>query len=89
MKKIFKEPLLYFLLLGSVLFALFQQVSLDRLSGTDQQEEILVTEGRIQALLLSFEKVWQRSPINYPQNSIENKFPACSRLAGGRAGDSM
>lgn len=59
MKKIFKEPLLVFLLLGGAMFVFFQQVSDDSLP---DNAEIVVTQGHIQALLLGFEKVWQRSP---------------------------
>ncbi len=59
MKKIFREPLVVFLLLGGAMFALFQQVSNDALP---DNVEIVVTKGHIQALLVGFEKVWQRSP---------------------------
>ncbi len=59
MKKIFREPLVVFLLLGGAMFALFQQVSNDSLP---DNVEIVVTKGHIQALLVGFEKVWQRSP---------------------------
>ena len=59
MKKIFREPLVVFLLLGGAMFALFQQVSNDALP---DNVEIVVTKGHVQALLVGFEKVWQRSP---------------------------
>ena len=59
MKKVFKEPLFVFLLLGGAMFVLFQQVSNDY---QPDNAEIVVTEGQIQSLLLGFEKVWQRSP---------------------------
>lgn len=59
MKKIFREPLVVFLLVGGAVFALFQQVSNDALP---DNVEIVVTKGHIQALLVGFEKVWQRSP---------------------------
>jgi hypothetical protein len=59
MKKIFKDPLLVFLLLGGAMFVLFQQVSNDYLT---DNAEIVVTQMQIQALLKGFEKVWQRSP---------------------------
>jgi len=66
--KIIKEPLLYFLLLGGVLFLLFQQVSDRPFLNTEELEEIVVTEGRIQALSQGFKKVWQRPPT---QQEIE------------------
>lgn len=59
MKKIFKEPLLVFLLLGGAIFLLFQQLSNDPMPDS---AEIIVTEGRIEALSMGFAKVWQRSP---------------------------
>ena len=59
MKKVFKEPLFVFLLMGGAMFVLFQQVSNDY---QPDNAEIVVTEGQIQSLLLGFEKVWQRSP---------------------------
>jgi len=59
MKKVFKEPLFVFLLLGGAMFVLFQQVTNDY---QPDNAEIVVTEGHVQSLLLGFEKVWQRSP---------------------------
>ena len=59
MKKIIKEPLFVFLLLGGAIFALFHQVSDDTFS---DNTEIVVTEGHIRVLQLRFEKLWQRSP---------------------------
>lgn len=58
-KKIFKEPLMAFLLLGAAIFALFQQVSTDY--QTDNAD-IVVSKNQIQSLKLGFNKVWQRSP---------------------------
>lgn len=59
MRKIFKEPLLVFLLLAGAMFVLFQQVSNDYRS---DNSEIVVTERQIKALSLGYEKVWQRPP---------------------------
>jgi parvulin-like peptidyl-prolyl isomerase len=59
MEKVFKEPLLVFLLLGGAMFALFQQVSNNY---QPDNAEIVVTEVQIQALLERFEKVRQRLP---------------------------
>lgn len=59
MKKVFKEPLVVFLLLGGAIFVLFQQVSNDY---QPDNAEIVVTEGHVQSLLLNYKKVWQRSP---------------------------
>lgn len=51
--------MLVFLLLGSGIFVLFQQVSNDALP---DNTEIVVTKEQIQTLRLGFERVWQRSP---------------------------
>ena len=74
MLKIVKEPMLAFLLLGGALFVLFQQISDDGFFGTDQLEEIVVTEGRIQALALGFEKVWQRPPTRRELDGLIEGF---------------
>jgi hypothetical protein len=70
----FKEPLLWFLLLGAGLFALFQQVSDEGFPNDGQLEEIVVTEGRIQALSLGFEKVWQRPPSQAELDALIENF---------------
>jgi len=75
-KKLAKEPLLYFLILGGALFALFQQVSEDGFSGEGQLQEIVVRQGRIQALVQGFKKVWQRSPS---QQELDNLIQAFVR----------
>ena len=69
--KLFKEPLLIFLILGGALFALFQQVSDDPLS---DNAEIIVTQGHIQTLVLGFEKVWQRSPSEEELDSLIQNY---------------
>ncbi|NOQ63359.1 MAG: peptidyl-prolyl cis-trans isomerase [Methyloprofundus sp.] len=58
MKTMLKEPLLVFLLLGTALFVLFQQVA----EQPTEQAEITVSAGRLQALTLAFKKTWQRQP---------------------------
>lgn len=60
--KILKDPLLHFLLMGGVLFAVFQWGAGDGAAGISQIDEIVVTEGRVQTLYQTFGKVWQRAP---------------------------
>ena len=60
MRKIFKEPLLVFFLLGGAIFVLFQQVS-DM--GRPDNADIVVSEKRIELLTKGFEKIWQRPPL--------------------------
>ena len=62
MTKILREPLLYFLLLGAAMFGTYQLVSDAGFSGNQPLEEIVITEGHIDALILGFESVWQRPP---------------------------
>ena len=54
-----REPLLHFLLLGVLLFALFQWLGGD--SGP-QSSRITVSQARVQQLATAFTKVWQRPP---------------------------
>ena len=67
MKRIIKEPLLAFLLLGGLIFVVFQQVSDDALPDT---AEIVITKGQIKALSIGFEKVWQRSPSDAEMDGL-------------------
>ena len=59
MKSLFREPLLYFFLLGSVIFAIYPHIA-NRLWESDS--EILITEQRIDALKQNFKKYKQRLP---------------------------
>ena len=62
MTKILKEPLLHFLILGTVLFAVYEWGAAGRAANVSQIEEIVITEGRIYSLTQKFEKVWMRPP---------------------------
>lgn len=62
MNRFFKEPLLYFLLLGGALFAIFQLAGGIVSSDLEQTNEIVVTAGRINSLSQKFGKLWQRPP---------------------------
>jgi len=57
MKRILREPLLHFLLLGGALFA-----ASALLSGHDRPARIVVTQGRIESLATAFGLTWQRPP---------------------------
>jgi len=58
MKRLLREPLLHFLLIGAALFALHARVSAP---GRDRTE-IVVTRGEIEQLANGFEKLWHRAP---------------------------
>ena len=62
MTKILREPLLYFLLLGALMFGAYQLVSDYGFFGNEQLEEIVITQGQVDTMSLGFEKVWQRQP---------------------------
>jgi parvulin-like peptidyl-prolyl isomerase len=74
MKKILREPLFYFLMLGGFFFVLFQLVSDQGFGDSSQLEKIVVSKGRIQALKLGFEKVWQRPPGQKELNGLIQSF---------------
>jgi hypothetical protein len=59
MKKLIKEPLVHFLLLGAALFVAFHWMSGDTAS---QPGRIVVTQGRIESLATGFTRTWQRPP---------------------------
>jgi len=60
MKQFFKEPLLHFLLLGSVLFVAYSVMQ--KPGRSDMPGEIVVTQGQIEHLAAGFAKTWQRPP---------------------------
>ncbi len=59
MRRILREPLLHFLVLGALLFALYGWINRDALQAPD---EVVVDRARVQALAAQFERVWQRAP---------------------------
>ena len=71
MKKVFKEPLFIFLLLGGAMFVLFAQVSGNSLP---DNAEIVVTQGQINALQSGFEKTWRRSPTTKEKDGLIQNY---------------
>lgn len=59
MKRVFGEPLLHFLLLGTVLFAAYGALNG---SGSSRNSEIVVTAGQIEHLKTGFTRSWRRPP---------------------------
>ena len=57
--KVLREPLLHFLLLGAAIFGAYSLLSDTRAS---RPGSIVVTEGRIEALVAAFTRTWQRPP---------------------------
>ena len=60
MKRMLREPLLHFLLLGGVLFVVYSGMQKPGSSG--EPGKIVITQGQIEHLATGFAKAWQRSP---------------------------
>jgi len=59
MQRLLREPLLHFLILGALLFALYGWVGRDASHASD---EIVVDQARVDALSGQFGRIWQRQP---------------------------
>jgi parvulin-like peptidyl-prolyl cis-trans isomerase-like protein len=57
--KILREPLVHFILLGAVIFAVFGFVNRYR---TNKPGEIVVTQGTVENIITGFTRTWQRPP---------------------------
>ena len=60
MKRLLREPLLQFLLLGLALFALHAALARPEVSAS--AAEIVVSRGRVRSLVEAFDRQWNRSP---------------------------
>ena len=60
--KLIKEPLFQFVILGIALFAVFAMAS-DRLA-SDESATIRITPTDVELLSATFERQWQRPPID-------------------------
>jgi hypothetical protein len=60
MRRVYKEPLLHFLLLGAGLFLVYSL--LQKRGGDHEPGQIVVTLGQVEQLASSFAKTWQRPP---------------------------
>jgi hypothetical protein len=58
-RRLLREPLLHFLLLGALLFVAYGW--LDR-AGLAAPDEIVVSRSQVEGLVMQFERVWQRPP---------------------------
>jgi len=59
MRRLLREPLLHFLLLGALLFLAYGWLNRGGLAAPD---EIVVSRGQVEGLVMQFERVWQRAP---------------------------
>jgi hypothetical protein len=58
-RRLLREPLVHFLLLGALLFLAYGWLNRAGLSAPD---EIVVSRNQVEGLVLQFERVWQRGP---------------------------
>jgi hypothetical protein len=73
MKKIFREPLVHFLLIGVGLFFVFGFVNHPDKAG-DSVQRIVITAGRIEQLTTAFEKTWQRPATDEELKGLIDEF---------------
>jgi hypothetical protein len=59
MKRILREPLLHFLLLGTAIFAAYSLVSK---RSSDEPGKIVISEGQVAAITEGFARTWRRPP---------------------------
>ena len=59
MKRLLKEPLLHFLLLGAAIFVAYSFVSK---RSSDEPGRIVVTQGQVASMVVGFSRTWQRPP---------------------------
>lgn len=73
MKKLLREPLLWFLLLGAGLFAANVMVSRGE-AASSSGGKVIVTRGQIESLVAVFERTWQRAPTSEERNQLVEAF---------------
>ena len=72
MKRVIREPLVHFALIGAALFVLYGSVNDSGLASTDKQ--IVVSAGRIDQLVSIFQKTWQRPPTAEELKALIDDF---------------
>ena len=73
MSRIFKEPLVHFLLIGAALFVVYGQLN-ETEEAEESQQKIIVSSGRIEQLANIFAKTWQRPPTREELQGIIDDF---------------
>ena len=71
MKRMVREPLLHFLLLGAALFVVFAFL---RDNGAPSRDQIVVSAGKIEHLATLFARTWQRSATREELEGLVNDF---------------
>jgi PPIC-type PPIASE domain len=70
-RRILREPLLHFLALGALLFALYGALNRGAL---DAPSEIVVDRPRLESLTAQFQRVWQRPPTTEELRGLVESF---------------
>lgn len=71
MRRLIREPLVHFLLLGVVIFAGYRFVAAD---GGRGPEAIVITQGRIETLAATFARTWQRPPTEAELEGLVREY---------------
>jgi parvulin-like peptidyl-prolyl cis-trans isomerase-like protein len=69
--KILREPLLHFVLLGAVIFAVYGLVTRHR---TDKPGEIVLTQGTLENIITGFTRTWQRPPTEEELRGLVREY---------------
>ena len=81
MKKLLREPLVHFILLGALVFTGFKFLSKN---DSNPPGAIVVTQGKIESLVTGFTRTWQRPPTREELNGLIRDYireEACAREA--------
>ncbi len=71
--RVWREPLLHFLILGALLFGLYFWVSGDSLTSTSSKPQIDISAGTVEFLKTTWQKQWGRAPNSKElQNLVDN-----------------
>jgi hypothetical protein len=83
MKKLFKEPLLHFLLIGAALFGL-QALLQPRQLEAPAARRIVISQGDIERLRLTWQMQWQRPPTVEEWQGLGIGISSVHRWGAGR-----
>lgn len=72
MKKLIREPLIHFVLLGGALFGVY--FFMHRGDSVATPQDIVVTSGQIQTLAIGFTRVWQRPPTDVELKGLIDNY---------------
>jgi len=71
MRRLLREPLVHFLLLGILLFVAYGWLNS---AGFAAKDEIVVSRSQVDGLVMQFEKVWQRAPTAEERQALVDSW---------------